>query len=479
MSKTEDSAPSSYRTKQFLYDTLGPLFALFCVLLTIYVADRSFANGTFGTLLNMRHILIHTCVVAVAALGMTLIIIAGGIDLSAGTAIAFCATVLAWGLREDVGFLITHGENFASVSQELVTLQQESVRTNDAGQKKWYEDQIQKRNLALQDIVSQKIDTTKTLALAAKRPAEHANAAFDRATPGTSTHTRLSRLRDRYADRLEYLELSVEENTKKLETLKNNTNFNPNEDSHWLKKIPNAPSTVYIALAMAVVTGLLCGLVNGIQIAVLRVVPFIVTLGTMTVFLGIAYLLAPTPIRPSTNDQVPFFLQDMVSTSTNAFWFGLAPTAVFLAIALAVVLALVLRYSVFGRYVFAIGSNEATAAVCGINVTRNKIAVYVLAGLFFGIAGICQFAIPMTGSPSEGVGLELSVIAAVVIGGGSLSGGRGSVIGTLAGACIMSAIINGCTHMGLQIGPKYVILGISIIAAATIDQLRHQRLSKD
>ena len=108
---------------------------------------------------------------------------------------------------------------------------------------------------------------------------------------------------------------------------------------------------------------------------------------------------------------------------------------------MAVVVSLVLRYTVFGRYVFALGSNEQTARLCGLNVPALKVAVYTLGGLFIGLAGVYQFAKLKVGNPISGVGLELKVIAAVVIGGASLSGGRGTVLGTLTGALLMQTIV--------------------------------------
>jgi len=137
----------------------------------------------------------------------------------------------------------------------------------------------------------------------------------------------------------------------------------------------------------------------------------------------------------------------------------------------------VLRSTVFGRYVFAVGSNEQTARLCGINVTAMKIAVYTLAGLFVGIAGILQFARLSNGNPTSGRGLELSIIAAVVVGGASLSGGRGSVLGTMAGALLMVVINVGCTALGLRSAWQDVTLGTIIFVAAAFDQLRQRRLS--
>jgi ribose/xylose/arabinose/galactoside ABC-type transport system permease subunit len=142
-----------------------------------------------------------------------------------------------------------------------------------------------------------------------------------------------------------------------------------------------------------------------------------------------------------------------------------------------VVLAGVLRYSVFSRHVFAIGSNEATARLCGINVPRTKVLVYFLAGLFVGVAGVYQFARLSSGNPTSGIGIELKMIAAVVIGGGSLSGGRGTVLGTLTGAAIMQTIASGCTQLGITNPWQDIIQGVIIVAAVSVDQIRQRRLT--
>jgi ribose/xylose/arabinose/galactoside ABC-type transport system permease subunit len=131
---------------------------------------------------------------------------------------------------------------------------------------------------------------------------------------------------------------------------------------------------------------------------------------------------------------------------------------------------------VFGRYVFAIGSNEATARLCGLPVNGVKIAVYSLGGLFMAIAGIFDFNdLNKQGSPTGGIGLELDIIAAVVIGGGSLSGGRGSMPGSIIGALTMTTLRHGCIYVGLSDPVQKLVIGGIIIAAVAIDQGLHRR----
>jgi ribose/xylose/arabinose/galactoside ABC-type transport system permease subunit len=150
-------------------------------------------------------------------------------------------------------------------------------------------------------------------------------------------------------------------------------------------------------------------------------------------------------------------------------------TGAWLVIALGLVLAVVLRYTVFGRHVFAIGSNEATARLCGIHVPATKIAVYAVGGLFGAAAGILAFNnLGQQGSPSEGNALELEMIAAVVIGGGSLTGGRGSVLGSIVGALTMTTLRSGCVYAGVSDPVQKIVIGGIIISAVAIDQWLHR-----
>jgi ribose transport system permease protein len=327
-------APSS-KLWSLLTGQLGPLFALALVFCFFAIGDAAQqGGGQFLTLRNLQTMLVASAPVVVAGLGMTIIIIAGGIDLSAGTAISLCATVLAWSLNNG-----------------------------------------------------------------------------------------------------------------------------------W---------PIELALLCCVLTGCIVGVVNGALISTLKVAPFIVTLGTMTVCLGVAKLIAQeTTVRPPL-ERIPSWMYGLAMPRPEPTWLLVAP-GVWLMLAMAAIVSLVLRFTVFGRYVFALGSNEQTARLCGLNVPALKLAVYTLGGLFVSLAGVYQFAKLNVGNPTSGVGLELKVIAAAVIGGASLSGGRGTILGTLAGALLMQTIASGCTQLEIRNPVQDIILGVIIVAAVTVDQLRQRR----
>jgi ribose transport system permease protein len=334
----EGAPANNSRSSWWLWlQALGPLLALVMVTLGFALADQVWGQGRFSEMRNFRVVLVQAAPVAVAALGMTLIIISGGIDLSAGTASMLCATVLAWLL--------------------------------------------------------------------------------------------------------------------------------------------SAEYSVYVAVGAALGAGALCGLINGVLIGLLRIPPFIVTLGTMTIFLGIAKRVAGGSTVFVDRRLMPEWLSNLSSTMPPDWQGGLPRIAggVWLAVGIALIVAIVLRYSVLGRHLFAMGSNESTARLCGVNILRTKILVYVLAGVLIGIAGVYSFSLVKMANPVEGIGRELKFIAAVVIGGGSLSGGRGSVLGTLAGAAIMGVIASGCAQLEIQNSTQDIMIGMIIIAAVTLDQFRTRR----
>ena len=217
--------------------------------------------------------------------------------------------------------------------------------------------------------------------------------------------------------------------------------------------------------------GCLVGMINGCIIAGFGMVPFIVTLGMMGVARGAAKWLAGNKtVNPDPNA----LNQWMEPHNPLTFW--PLPTGVWITIGLAFFMALMMRHSIFGRHVFAIGSNEDTARLCGIRVRRTKIVIYSLAGLFFGLAGIMQYSRLTQGSPTVAIGLELEIIAAVVIGGASLSGGTGSITGTMLGALIMAVLKSGSSQMDWPTYMQEIIIGLVIVLAVGLDKWRQSRI---
>jgi ribose transport system permease protein len=226
--------------------------------------------------------------------------------------------------------------------------------------------------------------------------------------------------------------------------------------------------TPVLAVLSAVLVGGLVGLVNALAITRLRVVPFIATLGMLGVARGSAKWLA----HQTMVDTPATWVNELAVTFPPAAWMVFAP-GVWIALVLAVLMAFVLRRTVFGRRVFALGSNEAAARACGIDVDRLKLAVYSLAGLFFGLAGVMQMSRLRQGDPTVAAGTELDVIAAVVIGGGSLSGGEGSILGSMVGALVMAFLRNGSQQMGWPTHVQEILIGVIIVAAVAVDRWRH------
>jgi len=237
-----------------------------------------------------------------------------------------------------------------------------------------------------------------------------------------------------------------------------------------LQRASGSPVTAAIGgIALAA----LFGLISGLLITRLRVVPFIVTLGMMLVVRGAAKGLSN---EQKVDAPITWLNELLASLSDEQSWM-LVPAGIWLMIILSILMIAVLRYSRLGRHTFAIGSNEQTARLCGVAVERVKIIIYTLSGVFAGLAGLMQFSRLTVGDPTVAIGLELDVIAAVVIGGGSLAGGEGSIVGSLVGALIMTIIRSGCTQMGLPNWVQEIITGAIIIVAVALDRLRHRRAS--
>ncbi len=213
--------------------------------------------------------------------------------------------------------------------------------------------------------------------------------------------------------------------------------------------------------------GAMCGLFNGGCVTLLGLNPFIVTLGTFLAFRGVADVLGDeSEVYTHSN-----WLNGLMNPAKAFF----LPWGVWIMLVLAGLLILVLRFTRFGRHIFAIGSNEQTARLCGIAVNRVKIWLYILGGAFSGIAGVLMFSNENgTGDPTTSKNTPLTAIAAAVIGGASLTGGQGSVIGTVIGAMFIMAIRNGCVQINLPHGYQNIVTGLIIIVAVLMDRLRNR-----
>ena len=225
-------------------------------------------------------------------------------------------------------------------------------------------------------------------------------------------------------------------------------------------------------IALTLLAGGLIGLINGLVIAGFGMMPFIVTLGMMGVVRGSAKWLAG---NQTVNSPPSAPLNHLMALVSPTHLFPLPP-GVWIAIGLAIIISVLMRQTVFGRYIFAIGSNEATARLCGIRVPLQKVLIYALAGLLFGLAGLMQLSRLTQGDPTVAIGLELDIIAAVVIGGASLNGGTGSILGSMIGALIMAVLRNGSNQMGWQNFTQEIIIGIVIIIAVGLDLFRQSRM---
>jgi ribose transport system permease protein len=231
--------------------------------------------------------------------------------------------------------------------------------------------------------------------------------------------------------------------------------------------IVNAGLPVPVGVLGAVLFGGLIGLINGVNIAVLKLPPFIATLAMMLVAQGLALVISKS---------TPIYFTDSpsyVKISTGHLLPGLnLPNAVIILAVLAVVAGVLLNKTILGRYTYSIGSNEEATALSGINVRTWKIIIYTLAGLFIGMAGVLISARLGSAQPATGTGYELQAIAAVVIGGTSLAGGKGSIVGTVIGALIISVLNNGLQIMSIPQEWQNVILGCVILVAVYADMAR-------
>jgi ribose/xylose/arabinose/galactoside ABC-type transport system permease subunit len=223
----------------------------------------------------------------------------------------------------------------------------------------------------------------------------------------------------------------------------------------------------------------------------LQLIPFIATLGMMGAVRGVAHWQGENGTIPvyakswlmnmlvilDKKNPLVFFGWNVTNAfpglGANETWM-LFPSGVWMMLILAAVTAFALRYTKFGRHVFAIGSNEQTARLCGINVERTKLLIYMIGVGFSGLAGVLMFSFLGMGDSTTAQGKELDIIAAVVIGGASLNGGEGSVLGSIVGALIMTVVANGCNQVELPNYWQEIVTGGIIIVAVLLDRLRHR-----
>ena len=229
-----------------------------------------------------------------------------------------------------------------------------------------------------------------------------------------------------------------------------------------------------VGIAAAIVFGALSGMTSGVLIATLRIPPFITTLGMMMALKGLALVISGTkPIYFNDTEGFTAISQDsLIGTLVPVVPIPNAVLILFLVAALA---SVVLNRTVLGRYTFALGSNEEAVRLSGVNVTFWKIVVYTVSGAICGIAGLLIASRLNSAQPALGQGYELDAIAAVVIGGTSLSGGSGTVLGTIIGALIMSVLTNGLRILSVAQEWQTVLTGVIIILAVYADILRRGR----
>lgn len=218
---------------------------------------------------------------------------------------------------------------------------------------------------------------------------------------------------------------------------------------------------VIIPLIVGVIVGIVAGFINGVLIAYTRIPPFIATLGMMVAARGMAKWW-------SKGQPISFPTDSYASIGT-----GMWPVVWF--VLLAILFHLILRYTVYGKHTYAIGSNEDAARMSGIKVDRHKVMIYTIAGALAAFAAVVLSSKNLTAQAGMGVMYELDAIAMTVIGGVSLAGGRGSIVGTVLGALIFGVIISGFTFLRLDAYYQEMVKGVIIVAAVVLDQWRQRR----
>jgi ribose transport system permease protein len=238
--------------------------------------------------------------------------------------------------------------------------------------------------------------------------------------------------------------------------------------------ITNMGLPIPVGILGGISAGSLVGFINGLLISRLKIPPFIATLGMLYVTKGLSLVISE--LKPIYFNDTPAFREMAMGSFLGRIIPGFElPNAVLILFGAALFANIILTRTILGRYTFALGSNEEATRLSGVNVVAWKTAVYTLAGLFSGIGGVLMASRLNSAQPALGAGYELDAIAAVVIGGTSLSGGEGSILGTVIGAFIISTLTNGLRIMSVPQEWQIVVTGCIVILAVLLDILRRRR----
>jgi ribose transport system permease protein len=232
---------------------------------------------------------------------------------------------------------------------------------------------------------------------------------------------------------------------------------------------------ILVGILAGLLTGAICGTLNGLMVTKMKIPPFVATLGMLYITKGLSLVVAQ--LRPIYFNDAPGFNQAAMSSILGSIFAPLDPVknVVLVFFGAALVAAFILGKTVLGRYTFALGSNIEATRLSGVNVDRWQTAVFMLCGLFAGLAGVLIGARLNSAQPALGAGYELDAIAAAVIGGTSLSGGEGSILGTIIGALFIATLANGLRVMGVQQEWQIVVTGTVLVLAVFLDRLLKQR----
>jgi ribose transport system permease protein len=238
--------------------------------------------------------------------------------------------------------------------------------------------------------------------------------------------------------------------------------------------VTNYHLPIPIGILGGILAGSAAGLVNGLMISRMKIPPFIATLGMLYATKGLSLVISE--LKPIYFNDTPIFREIAMGSVLGKMIPGFeVPNAVLIMFGAAIIANLILTRTILGRYTFALGSNEEATRLSGVNVAVWKTAVYLLSGLFAGLAGVLMAARLNSAQPALGAGYELDAIAAVVIGGTSLSGGEGSILGTIIGAFIISILTNGLRILSVPQEWQMVVTGAIVVLAVFLDILRRRR----